>query len=736
MVATDPGTYYVRDNCTATTQDVLACVLGTIGWSAITAWAPSAIIAAGVIRRQTAGAAVFTASRATNQLTVTAMTSGTIYLGMELVTSGGANREQVTALGTGTGGTGTYTVSASGTIASTTWNGNFAQGNQLAFVAVVAGTTGATEPQWSNGQGRGANIVDNTVTWIECTGLPALNGDLTNTLSWTSVRNTSPGRGAVIKDVAGTHIFIQSSVGGTCNNVAEPTWNVAAVGNTTTDGTVTWTYIGTSFGVWAAPLSTITQGTLWISNNGSGHTLLVGDDHLEQYNNSTSTFGGAALTTLPARIISIDHTSSSRPPVAADLKAGATVQTIGGNTVSVNGQFVYYDGFTFDSGVGSSSGLSPALTAWYLKNCTVKSSATGASGRFILDGSKMVFDNTSIYFGHTTMTVEFTSTSFIWKNSTILAAGSPVPTTFEFSVSSPAAVYFEGCDFSGISGTLFPAGTATSQDVVHTLVDCRLHASVTIQTTPADRTGPATDVVRCSSDTKTYIQRRYWHNATLSEEATVIRTSGATDLTTSLAWKIATNSNVVAYQFPFEAFPVAEWNPTTGSNVVVTMFGVVNAAALPNNDELWMEVEYLGNASYPLGSYVDSSKTNVLDSASALTADGSSAWDSLVTARANTHAYSVGDVIKVATNTGRIFFCTTAGTSAGSEPGGYASAVDGGSVTDNTAIFRAGMRFSTAVTLGVTKSCPQPQLAGDLKSTIKVAKASTTYYVDPLISLS
>ena len=115
----------------------------------------------------------------------------------------------------------------------------------------------------------------------------------------------------------------------------------------------------------------------------------------------------------------------------------------------------------------------------------------------------------------------------------------------------------------------------------------------------------------------------------------------------------------------------------------------------------------------------------------ALTAD-TSAWDSLVTARANGHANVVGDIIGVSTNPGRVFFCTTSGTTAGSVPGGYASAVDGGSVTDGTAVFRAGYRFRLVVVL----SSPQPQMAGYLRATVKAAKVSTTFYIDPAITLS
>jgi hypothetical protein len=69
-------------------------------------------------------AAVFTGSITTTTLTVSAMTSGDIYLGMEISGTGVTAGTRITAFGTGTGGVGTYTVSASQTVGSTTITGD------------------------------------------------------------------------------------------------------------------------------------------------------------------------------------------------------------------------------------------------------------------------------------------------------------------------------------------------------------------------------------------------------------------------------------------------------------------------------------------------------------------------------------------------------------------------------------------------------------------------------------
>lgn len=214
------------------------------------------------------------------------------------------------------------------------------------------------------------------------------------------------------------------------------------------------------------------------------------------------------------------------------------------------------------------------------------------------------------------------------------------------------------------------------------------------------------------------------------QSTAITRTGGATDGTTPVSWAVTMTANV-EWWHPFECFPIAEWNGRTATNLTATVHGIINSATLPNNDEVWLEVDYFGSASSPQASVVTGTKSNILASGTAQAADAS-AWDGAATARANTTAYTLGQVIKLASNPGCIFFCTSAGTSAGTEPAGYVSAVDGGSVTDGGATFRAGVRFSMTTTL----SAPQPAMAGALRGIVKIAKASATVYIDPLLVLA
>jgi len=73
-------------------------------------------------RISTPSAALFTGSISGTTLTVTAVTSGTIGISQALFGLGVTNATVITALGTGTGGAGTYTINQSQTVASTLMN--------------------------------------------------------------------------------------------------------------------------------------------------------------------------------------------------------------------------------------------------------------------------------------------------------------------------------------------------------------------------------------------------------------------------------------------------------------------------------------------------------------------------------------------------------------------------------------------------------------------------------------
>ena len=98
--------------------------------------------------------AVVTGTIATTVLTVTALTSGRLRVGQTISGTSVTGGTTITALVTGKGGTGTYTVSASQTVTSTTITGTFASGtitaNQASATIFDNGATASTMTVLSN----------------------------------------------------------------------------------------------------------------------------------------------------------------------------------------------------------------------------------------------------------------------------------------------------------------------------------------------------------------------------------------------------------------------------------------------------------------------------------------------------------------------------------------------------------------------------------------------------------
>jgi hypothetical protein len=188
--------------------------------------------------------------------------------------------------------------------------------------------------------------------------------------------------------------------------------------------------------------------------------------------------------------------------------------------------------------------------------------------------------------------------------------------------------------------------------------------------------GQTVQVVRCDSGATAYKSARYQYEGTETTEPSITRVGGASDPTgQAQSRKIVTTANS-QWLRPFKAEPYAIWNPTTGANVTVTVYGTINAGALPNNDDIWLEVEYLGSSASPLGTIVMTTKSNLL-AANAAVASDASTWNG-------------------------------GGSGAGWSP------------------------FKLTTTL----SAPQPGMAGYLNARVRAAKASTTFYLDPKVVLS
>ena len=516
----------------------------------------------------------------------------------------------------------------------------------------------------------------------------------------------------------------------------EAAWNLSKSA-TTTQGTAVFTEVTgvetyQAPGAWAAPHARLqTAGASgWMA---AGDTIYVAHNHAETQGASvTVAIQATTGTSTRSYVLCVDAGATGHvPPIAGDRRATATFTITGNFALTWNAGNCYIYGLTFHLQSGGNNNQSNAFSTTFsshivMEACAIRLLSTANSSvNFGPNlGGKLEWINTTLYFGNVTAQLTYKG-SFVWRNTPSAFSGS-VPVGANAVLADPAASLFcaDGVDLSAISNKLLTQSIPGSRAVV---TGCRL-ASTAVLTVGAASSLRA-DFINCDSGGAVYRNEVHATEGDMTTETVAVVASGASDGTTPVSWKIVTPAAGITLSpgYSFEALPIAVWNSSTGSSRTVAVEAILNGAGLLTNAGLWMEIQYLGTAGSTLASTV-STGAGILGTASSLPAS-SADWTAGAPLRANSTVYNAGTVVKLASNPGRLFFCTSTGTTAASEPAGYASAVDGGSVTDGTVVFRAGvrMKLSAAIT---------PQIAGLIRVTPKVGVANTTLYIDPLLRIT
>ncbi|MES2055811.1 MAG: hypothetical protein V4564_07735 [Pseudomonadota bacterium] len=425
---------------------------------------------------------------------------------------------------------------------------------------------------------------------------------------------------------------------------SEPTWNL---GNnaTTTDSGVTWTECtgqeahqrdnGATV-VWTAPAPRV--GCLMFSGKAivaQGDFVYCSSDHAETQASTYNVVSASSAGGLPCYVMSVAK-SGSVPPVAGNIAAGASVATTSTGVLGLC-KNLYMEGFTLSAGSGSSAGYFSFFAdnnqgQIYLKNCTTIINNTGATCYYLMNAvtGSVIFDNTTVQFGGTGhMIYAAQGVDFQWLNTPSAIAGSVFPTLL-FNMASSQAITCRGVDLSALGSgkTIY---TSASGPIMSRAVfeNCKLNASVTTVATLTGATANRNvkvDFINCDSGATGY--RNEWHRmgGDITTETTITRASGATDGVQAVSWKAVSGaSSVMSPLLPLEFPPISQWNSLTGSSRTATI-EIISSGTL-NNDDIWVDLEYLGSSGSPLGSGVNSTIATRL-TANAACPTSSMTWNS------------------------------------------------------------------------------------------------------------
>ena len=365
----------------------------------------------------------------------------------------------------------------------------------------------------------------------------------------------------------------------------------------------------------------------------------AGDDFWVAHTHSETTGAAVNLVSpgtspLPCRIICVNK-AGSVPPVAADLATTAVVAMTGTFTMAFTGMAYCY-GIEFKAGDAANVGLLRwnATGFWKHKNCKFTLNTTAPTSAMNPANSPLArtdWEDCTVRFGHISQGIAPQGGGFTWVSTTPgvsavdTSAGGITPGNL-FTTNCSGATRVRGLDLSAYAASsIVAAGVAQSYNI-H-FENCR-HGTTTMgNKVPSPITSILLQDVVFSRVDKAlnYTFEKFSYTGTETAEVTIVSTGGATDGTTPVAKKIVTTA-FSKIEHPFECIPITVWNETTGSAITLTVQAFWNNAAVPTNANIWIEVEYLSNASYPISSVISSGLATVLSTSPSSYAAGTNTW--------------------------------------------------------------------------------------------------------------
>ncbi len=347
---------------------------------------------------------------------------------------------------------------------------------------------------------------------------------------------------------------------------------------------------GTDGLTWAKAEVTFAAGVAHLT---AGDRLIVGHDHTESIGSSTFAFS----TTRASPNIVISATSTAGGAVVTYNKAdNVQLAGTGAADITITG-FVELYGLSLRA--GDDMIFNATNNRLLYDDCLLE--FTGTSSVFALGSSNgqhvLTFKNTDVNWSNSTggtgSGFRITApTIFNWNGGTLSYAGSTQPTVL-FSLFDRATTFTcAGVDLSAITSAL--VSLTSGSDIQVQFRHCLLNSGVALTTGAIASKGVI--VLNDGSDDSTgndlyRLDLIDYFGSTVHDDA-IYRNDGASDGTNNISWKMVTTTNAIEFGSPTVSPPIYSWVDATGSTTF-TVSIVWDSASDLQNDEVWLEIEYL-----------------------------------------------------------------------------------------------------------------------------------------------
>lgn len=348
---------------------------------------------------------------------------------------------------------------------------------------------------------------------------------------------------------------------------------------------------------------------------------------------------GAGISWNPSANIEVAIISVNR--AGGDAHLAGAAESVGASssdfTVNTSTATLYIEGMTLNSGTTGSGSITLGYTSNVarirMKNCTLKVlSAGGASAikaglasrpelsLVELEGCTLQLANNATGIGM------YSHNNVRLRGCTVTLTGSSPSTLFRMEAGTGALEVID-CNLVAYTGADLVMFGGYGH---HNFANCKLHSTPALQ--PASWTGNSNGsvtYVNCDSGDTTYKFNYYTVEGALTTNIATYANDGATVDGNLASWQIVTTAGCDE-DSPFYTPWVSTWIDSTGSKTL-SLELVYDSASNLDDREVWAEFEYLGDASFTLGTIVSSRNTDPFTGTGTDLTAGAATWTETLT---------------------------------------------------------------------------------------------------------
>mgnify|MGYP006275638975 CR=1 FL=1 len=390
----------------------------------------------------------------------------------------------------------------------------------------------------------------------------------------------------------------------------EPTWTKTD-GVTTVDSGVTWT--ARIPDTWADATLTLAKAA---ANDAAGDNIWVSHQHNET-TPVTTTLTFAGTFSAPTKIICVNDSSGVAATTAVASFTGSVNLAITGS--------IYCYGIVFNAATTGVNLLNISATVdstQIFEQSQFATSSTSANARFTVGGASGVdtftkFISCQFKFGGATQGFTLQRSNVIFNGCSLRSDSSAITAICYVPNADQTLAYFSDCNFEFAASTVSLVASGATVAAFITAINCKMPVSWTGGATSGapEHPGCIVKLYNCGGTSGNYNVNISKYAGVIIQETTLVKTGGATDGTTVLSWKLVTNANANEYVAPLITDDMAVWIDNVGSSKTVTVDILHDSLTNLTDADIWLEIDYLGSTSYPIGIPLSDKRATVLTTA-------------------------------------------------------------------------------------------------------------------------